>query len=155
MGVDHPSDVRATFDRLYRRAAKRLPEARVQGVLVCETAAPGVEVMLGLSRDPTFGPTVTFGLGGVFVEVFDDIATRVPPFDQAEARRMVEQTRGAALLHGARGSRKVDVSSLIDAIMKVQRLALDYADVIDELDVNPLVVTTDGSIALDAMISCR
>jgi acyl-CoA synthetase (NDP forming) len=155
MGVDHPSDVRATFDRLYRRAAKRLPGARVQGVLVCETAPPGVEVMLGVTRDPTFGPTIAFGLGGVFVEVLDDVATRVPPFGQAEARRMVEQIRGAPLLHGARGSVRADVGALVDAVMKVQRLVLDHADVIDEIDVNPLVVTADGAIALDAMISCR
>ena len=71
------------------------------------------------------------------------------------AGRMVEQTKGAALLHGARGRRAGDVGALVDAIMKVQRLALDHADLIDELDINPLVVTAEGATALDAMISCR
>ncbi len=154
LGVEHEADVRATFDRLVKRARKQAPKAKIDGVLVCETAPKGVEVMIGVNRDVLFGPTVAFGLGGVFVEVFEDIATRVPPFDKAEARRMIEQTKGSALLKGARGAAKADIGALVDVIMKVQRLAVDFADVITEMDINPLVVTPDGAVALDALIVC-
>jgi succinyl-CoA synthetase beta subunit len=154
LGVDHESDVRATFDRLYRRARKKAPGARIEGVLVCETAPKGSEVMIGVNRDPLFGPTVAFGLGGVFVEVFEDIATRVPPFDKSEARRMIEQTKGAALLKGVRGAERADIGALVDVIMRIQRLAVDYSDVIREIDINPLVVTHEGTVALDALIVC-
>jgi acetate---CoA ligase (ADP-forming) len=144
----------STYRELKRRAKEAVPGARLDGVLVCETAAPGVEALVGVSRDPLFGPTVAFGLGGVFVEVFDDVATRVPPFDRAEARRMIDQTRGSALLSGARGAQRADVSAVVDVIMAVQRLAMDFADVISEIDVNPLVVRPDGAVALDALIVC-
>jgi acyl-CoA synthetase (NDP forming) len=145
----------ATYRELKRRAKNEAPEARVDGVLVCETAAPGIEALVGVSRDPLFGPTVVFGLGGVFAEVFDDVATRVPPFDRGEARRMIDQTRGAALLAGARGDERADVGAVVDVIMAVQRLAMDFAEVISEIDVNPLVVRPDGAVALDALIVCH
>ncbi len=124
-------------------------------MLVCELAEPGVECVVGVSQDELFGPVVMFGLGGVFVEVFEDVAFRVPPFDRAEARRMVDQTKGAKLLAGARGRPKAKVAALVDVIMKVQTLALDLDDRLEELDINPLVVRPDGVVALDALIVRR
>lgn len=153
-GIEGGNQVRETFERLVRRAQKRAKGARIDGVLVCETAPKGTEVMVGVTRDELFGPTVAFGLGGVFVEVFEDIATRVPPFDRAEARRMIDQTRGSALLRGVRGAAPGNVTALVDAIMRIQRLAIDFSGVITELDVNPLVVHPKGCVALDALIVC-
>ena len=92
-----------------RPAKKAAPGASIDGVLVCETAPQGVECLVGAVRDELFGPVVTFGLGGVFVEVFDDIATRVPPFDRAEARRMIDQT-AAPRCCGAPEARSVATS---------------------------------------------
>src|SRR4029453_12674468 len=97
-------------------------------VLVSEMVAGGTECVVGASNDELFGPVVMFGLGGVFVEVFEDVSFRVPPFDGAEPRRMVDEVRGSALLRGARGRAKGDVKALVDTIMKVQRLAVDNAD---------------------------
>ncbi len=88
----------------------------------------GTECVVGVSTDELFGPTVMFGLGGVFVEVLRDVTFRVPPFDLAEARRMIDEVQGAALLRGARGRPKGDVRALVDAIVQVQRLALDQSD---------------------------
>jgi acetyltransferase len=96
-----------------------------------------------------------FGLGGVFVEVFEDVTFRVPPFDAAEARRMVDEVRGSALLRGARGRAKGDIKALVDTIMKVQRLAVDNASTLAELDINPLVVLPKGVVALDALAVLR
>lgn len=124
-------------------------------VLVSEMVTGGVECVVGVSQDDLFGPTILFGLGGVFVEVFEDVTFRVPPFDRDEARRMIEEVRGAALLHGARGRPKADLRALTDVIMKVQRLAVDNSDRLAELDINPLVVLPKGAVALDALAVTR
>ena len=152
VGVTGPAEVRKTFDDLMAVAARRAKGAQIDGVLVCEMAEPGIECVVGVSRDELFGPVVMFGLGGVFVEVFGDVSFRVPPFDRDEAVRMIEQTVGSALLHGQRGSKPVKISALVDVLMKVQKLAMDNASTISELDINPLVVRPNGVVALDALI---
>ena len=152
VGVEGPAAVRRTFEEFMDTAARRAKGAAIDGVLVCEMAEPGIECVVGVSRDELFGPVVMFGLGGVFVEVFGDVAFRVPPFDKAEALRMVEQTAGSKLFAGVRGRKKAKVSAVVDVLMKVQKLALDHADTISELDINPLVVRPDGVVALDALI---
>jgi acyl-CoA synthetase (NDP forming) len=126
-------------------------------VLVAEMVSDGVECVLGVSHDELFGPTVMFGLGGVFIEVLRDVTFRVPPFDRQEARRMVDDVAGAALLHGARGRARADIRALVEAIVAVQRLALDHADRLVELDINPLAVRPAGQgvVALDALAVLR
>ena len=154
-GVDHKSDeglVRLGISSAAQvRDAFAALSARTGSVLVAEQIEGGTECVIGVSHDELFGPVVMFGLGGVFVEVFEDVTFRVPPFDKAEARRMVDEVRGAALLRGARGRPKGDVNALVDTIMKVQRLAVDNAEHLAELDINPLVVLPKGVVALDAL----
>jgi acyl-CoA synthetase (NDP forming) len=152
LGVGSAREVRAAYDELLRAATRADRKARVEGVLVCETVTGGVETVVGVSHDDLFGPVVMVGLGGVLVEVLGDVAFRVPPFDEAEAERMVRELAGAALLDGVRGARPADVGALVDVIMKVQRLAVDCAGEIAELDVNPLVVRPRGAVALDALV---
>lgn len=152
VGVASDRDVRATFDDLVRRARRADRKARLEGVLVSEMVAGGVETLVGVSTDPLFGPVVTVGLGGIFVEVLGDVTFRVPPFPEAEARRMLTELQGYPLLRGARGAKPADVDALVDVVMKVQRLALDLADDVSELDVNPLVVRPRGAVALDALV---
>ncbi|QKG19924.1 acetate--CoA ligase family protein [Actinomadura verrucosospora] len=129
--------------------------AGVDAALVCEQVRGGVEAAVGLAHDELFGPTVMAGLGGVFVEVFQDVAFRVPPFDEAEAHRMLAGLRGFPLLDGARGRPRADVGALVDVIMRVQRMGLELDGVLSELDVNPLVVLPDGAVALDALAVVR
>ena len=112
----------------------------------------GVDTLVGVSTDELFGPVVTVGLGGVFVEVFGDVTFRVPPFSPDEARRAVGELKGAALFEGVRGRSPADVDALIDTVMKVQRLALDLAGEVRELDINPLVIRPRGAVALDALV---
>ncbi len=147
LGLASAREVRSAFAAL-RDASGGAP------VLVCEQVAGGVECVVGVSRDPLFGPVVMFGLGGVFVEVLGDVSFRMPPFDRAEARRMVSEVRGFPLLAGARGRPPSDVGALVDVIMRVQRLALDHADSIAEVDINPLAVLSrgQGAVALDALV---
>ncbi|WP_141579003.1 acetate--CoA ligase family protein [Actinomadura sp. WMMA1423] len=156
-GMAHKSDLGLV--RLDLRSAAQVREAYrrvtahagVDAALVCEQVRGGVETVVGLAHDELFGPTVMAGLGGVFVEVFQDVAFRVPPFDAAEAHRMLAGLRGFALLDGARGRPRADVGALVDVIMKVQRMGLELDGVLSELDVNPLAVLPDGAVALDAL----
>jgi len=153
VGVASAKDVRSTYADLMaraRRAGGR--KARIEGVLVCEMVSGGVETVVGVSQDPLFGPVVMTGLGGIFVEVLRDVTFRVPPFGADEAERMLHELAGFPMLEGVRGSKPADVGAFVDAIVKVQRLALDLADVLGELDVNPLVVRPRGAVALDALI---
>ncbi len=115
------------------------------------------EAILGVSHQPPFGPTVLYGSGGIFAEVFEDVAFRVPPFTKRQARAMVEETRGARLLDGVRGRPAGDVDALVDAIMRLQRLALEVGDEIAELDVNPLMVRPRGQgvVAVDSLTFWR
>jgi acyl-CoA synthetase (NDP forming) len=142
-----------TSAREVRDAYSELAAHSGGDVLVAEMVDDGVECVLGVSRDELFGPTIMLGLGGVLVEVLRDVTFRVPPFDRAEARRMVEELAGAALLRGTRGRPRADVRALVDAIMRLQRLAVDHAGRLAELDINPLLVrpTGQGVVALDAL----
>ncbi|WP_149261950.1 acetate--CoA ligase family protein [Actinomadura sp. K4S16] len=156
-GMAHKSDLGLV--RLDLRSAAQVREAYrrvtahagVDAALVCEQVRGGVETVVGLAQDELFGPTVMAGLGGVFVEVLQDVAFRVPPFDAAEAHRMLAGLRGFPLLDGARGRPRADVGALVDVIMKVQRMGLELDGVLTELDINPLAVLPSGAVALDAL----
>jgi acyl-CoA synthetase (NDP forming) len=155
LAVSSPSDVQRGYDELLARARDLAPQARIEGVLVSPMVDKGVEMVVGVSTDPLFGPVVMLGLGGVHVEVLGDVTHRVPPYDAAEAERMLGELRARALLDGIRGRAAADKAAVVDVLMKVQRLALDLADNVSELDINPLVVGPDGAVALDALVVCR
>jgi acyl-CoA synthetase (NDP forming) len=155
VGLRSAAEVRGAYTEIVATAQAAAPGARVEGVIVAEMVTGGVETVVGVSDDELFGPTVMFGLGGVFVEVLRDVTFRVPPFDRAEARRMIREVQGFPLLTGARGSAKADLGALVDVLMKVQRLALDHAGALSELDINPLVVGPAGAVALDALVVAR
>lgn len=129
----------------------------LDGVLVCQMVERGVEMVVGVTHDELFGPTVTVGLGGVLVEVLQDAAVRVPPFGDDQARAMLAELRGRALLDGVRGAPPVDIDALVEVVIRVQRMALELGDDIAELDINPLMVLGrgQGAVALDALVMCR
>ena len=155
VGVSSAGEVRAAYDELLRKAKKADRQARIDGVMVCEMVTGGVDMLIGVSTDELFGPVVTIGLGGILVEVFGDVTFRVPPFSADEARRALAELQGFKLLEGVRGQPPVDVDSLVDTVMKVQRLALDLAGDVREIDINPLVVRPRGAVALDALVVKR
>ncbi|MFI5663423.1 acetate--CoA ligase family protein [Streptomyces sp. NPDC051684] len=129
----------------------------LDGVLVCQMVERGVEMVVGVTRDELFGPTVTVGLGGVLVEVLRDTAVAVPPFGESQARAVLDQLRGRPLLDGVRGAPPVDIDALVEVILRVQRMALELGDDLAELDINPLMVLPrgQGAVALDALAVCR
>jgi acyl-CoA synthetase (NDP forming) len=152
IGLTTAREVRSAYGELAAASAQFGGDGEV---LVSELVAGGTECVVGISTDELFGPTVMFGLGGVFVEVLQDVTFRVPPFDVAEARRMIDEVRGAALLRGVRGRPRGDVRALADTIVRVGRLALEQGDRLAELDINPLVVQPKGVVALDALAVLR
>ena len=157
VGIASDAEVRKIFDELMEAASRAVgADDAVEGVLVCEQVSDGVELVVGVSRDSLFGPVVMAGIGGVFLEVLGDVTFRVPPFGRDEAERMLRELRGFPLLEGVRGAKPVDIGSVVDVLMNVQRLALDLGDAdatvgLAELDINPLVATPRGAIALDAL----
>jgi acyl-CoA synthetase (NDP forming) len=153
VGVASAKDVRTAFTELMAKAKRAGGKnARIEGVLVCEMVSGGVETVVGVSQDALFGPVVMAGLGGIFVEVLEDVTFRVPPFHRDEAERMLRELAGFKMLEGVRGAKPADIDALVDVIMKVSRLALDLSDEIAELDINPLVVRPRGAVALDALV---
>ena len=149
VGLSGEAAVRESYDALH---AAGVPLA---GVVVQPQITDAVaELILGVSHQPPFGPTVTLGLGGVFTELLRDAAHRVPPFSRDEALRMVGETRAAALLAGVRGRPAGDLDAVVDTVLAVQRLALELGDAVSELDINPLLVRPRGrgAVAVDALL---
>jgi acetyltransferase len=134
-------------------ARRYRPDARIDGVLAQEMAT-GTEVIVGAVRDPHFGPTVMFGLGGMLTEVLHDVTHRFAPFDRAAALDMLAEIKGAALLQGHRGAPLLDTDALADALVRVAWLIHDHADRIAEIDINPLFVRPRGQgvVAADALV---
>ncbi|MFE3903978.1 acetate--CoA ligase family protein [Streptomyces sp. NPDC059153] len=155
VGLTSASQVRDAYRELTDIA--RYEGVELDGILVCQMVERGVEMMVGVTQDALFGPTVTVGLGGVLVEVLHDAAVRVPPFGEDQARSMLGELRGRALLEGVRGGPPVDVDALVEVVLRVQRMALELGDDLAELDINPLMVLGrgQGAVALDALAVCR
>lgn len=142
------------YRRIMNNAKAYDPSAEIEGVLVEEMAQEGTEIIIGLSKDPQFGPTIMFGLGGIFVEILKDVSFRVPPVTETDARQMIEEIKGAKILKGFRGKPESDWDAMIDTLMKVSTLSLELREVIAELDINPLIVYEQGKgiKALDALV---
>ncbi|MBO0737560.1 MAG: acetate--CoA ligase family protein, partial [Alphaproteobacteria bacterium] len=144
----------AAYDELMARVRTRAPQARIEGVLVSPMLREGVETIIGVQDDPVFGPVVMFGLGGVFVEVMRDVTFRMAPFGTAEARRMIGEIRGAALLEGSLGKPTADIEALAQALSHLSRFAAAQRGQFTSIEINPLLVRPRGGgvVALDALI---
>jgi len=151
LGLNSPGDVRDAYELIEYRARRHNPDADIWGVLVQQMIRGGKEVIIGMSRDPQFGPLLMFGLGGIYVEVMKDVVFRLAPIDRAEAREMVESIRSFPLLKGVRGEPPADVDAVVDTILRVSQLVTDFPEIV-ELDVNPLIVheAGQGATVLDA-----
>ena len=156
--IDHKSDVggvvlnianQADLLKAYREMADHLgPKGMVAPMLQLS----GIEMILGISRDSQFGPTVVAGFGGIFAEVLNDVAVLIPPFNATAVKRVLENLSMADLLKGARGASKVDVDSYCEVAARLSEIAVAFSDTLVEVDINPIMLTADGCVGLDALM---
>ena len=149
-----PNDAAEAYETLLDRAKRHKPNAVVEGIVVAPMIEGGVETIIGVKRDPLFGPVVVFGLGGIFVEVLEDVTRRLAPFSVTEAHQMILEVKGYPLLEGVRGGAVADIDALADALSRISVFAHENCDRIDSIDVNPFIVLPKGkgAIAVDALI---
>ena len=155
LGLSTPENVREAARNILASAARYAPQARIDGISVQQMAPPGVEIVLGVKNDRQFGPLVAAGLGGIMVELLGDPAVRLAPIGEQAARAMLASLKGHALLTGFRGKPGVDIDGLVDTICRLSELAHDLKDVIDQIDVNPVIASAGSVMAADALIVCR
>lgn len=150
LDLDSASDVRKAYKKMRKRVRRAEPRAKIDGVLVQQMVGGGCEIIIGGKKDIQFGQTVAFGLGGLFVEVFEDVAFRVVPIKRSDAEEMVREIKGYKVLSGARG-KKYDLHALANLLLRVSKL-LEENDEIKELDINPVFALSKGAVAVDARI---
>ena len=143
VGLRSASDVRDAFDLLVYRATRFMPEARIWGCLIQQMITGGREVIIGMNRDPQFGPLLMFGLGGIYVEVLKDVSFRIAPISRREAEEMIGEIRSYNLLKGVRGQKSADMEAMVDTLLRVSQLVTDFPEVV-EMDINPLMVLDSG-----------
>jgi acyl-CoA synthetase (NDP forming) len=151
LNLNSADEVKAAFERVVASAKKAEPSATIEGVAVQRMERAGTEVIVGMTTDPQFGPVMMFGLGGVMVEILKDVAFRVVPINERDARQMIDEIKGKPLLDGYRGSEPADIGKLRELLLKVSSFIEQHPEVA-ELDLNPVFAYKDGAIAVDARI---
>jgi len=156
LNLTSASDVRDAFDLIVYRATRHMLDATIWGCQVQQMVKGGKEVIIGVNRDPQFGPLLMFGLGGVYVEAVKDVTFRVAPIDRREAREMLTEIRAYNLLRGVRGEKPSDLDAIADTLIRVSQLVTDFPDVV-ELDINPLLVFSAGQgvLGLDMRLALK
>ncbi|MFP4508110.1 MAG: acetate--CoA ligase family protein [Candidatus Acetothermia bacterium] len=146
VGVE-PEDVRSEFQIMTEKIKENHPDARINGVRI-QKAAEGEEVIVGMKRDPQFGPLLMFGLGGIYVEVLEDVSYGVAPVSERKAREMVESINAYPILEGVRGNEGVEIGAIVDIVQRVSKFSIDFPEV-EELDLNPVLASTETALVAD------
>ena len=149
LDIKNAAQAGQAYSDIIASVKQHVPKAKIEGVSVQRMADPGVEIIIGMTIDPQFGPVIMFGLGGIFVEVLKDVSFRLVPVAPIDAREMIQEIRGKALLEGYRGQPPVNLPALEKLIVKVSGFIEKNPDV-KELDLNPLIATDKGIVAVDA-----
>jgi acyl-CoA synthetase (NDP forming) len=149
--LTNAEQVRNGFQKIYDRILAAETHVSIKGLMVCHQAAEGLEAIVGAYDDSVFGPTVMFGLGGVFAELFQDVSFRIAPLKRVDAEEMIQEIKGYPLIIGVRGRTMVDTKHLIDLILNVSRLVTEHSEII-EFDLNPVRLYKDSLLALDVRL---
>jgi len=152
LNLGDADQVRAAYAGIMEAVSKAAPEARIAGMLVARQLTGGVECLMGISRDPAFGPVAVFGLGGIFVELLDDVSIRPCPFDEETAREMILSIKAAGILTGARGRAPADLDALAGMLSRLSAFAAAAGPRLRAIDLNPVLALPEGAYALDAVI---
>jgi len=151
VNLNSRADVEAAYDGIMTSARQKFPSADIEGISVQTMAKAGIEVIMGMTQDPTFGPVLMFGLGGILVEVLKDVSFRIAPLEQTDAAAMIGEIKGRKLLEGYRGQDPADKSCLENMLLKLSAFA-DGKREIAEIDMNPVFAYKDGAVVVDARI---
>jgi acyl-CoA synthetase (NDP forming) len=151
LNLGDESAVASAYDDIMAAAKKHQPSANIEGVSVQPMARPGTEVIVGMSKDPQFGPVLMFGLGGVLVEILKDVSFRIVPLTKRDAQQMVKEIKAYPVLEGYRGSEPAHIQTLEDILLKLSEF-VDERPEIQEIDLNPIFAYQDGAVAVDARI---
>ena len=151
LGLKTSNQVAKAYEDIMKSIREKYPQAKIQGVSVQKMARPGVEVIIGMSKDAQFGPVIMFGLGGVWVEILKDVSFRIVPLERRDAREMIQEIKARPLLEGYRGQEPVDTANLEELILKVSSFVEQHPE-IKELDLNPVFAYKDGAVAVDARV---
>ncbi|KUK18131.1 MAG: Acetyl-CoA synthetase [Thermococcus sibiricus] len=151
VNIKSDEEAKEAFNTIMKNAKNYKPDANLWGVIIYRMLPLGKEIIIGMIRDPQFGPAIMFGLGGIFVEILKDVSFRVAPISKDEALEMIKEIKAYPILAGARGEKPVNTEALAEIIMKVGELALELPEV-KELDINPVFAYEDSAVAVDARI---
>jgi acetyl coenzyme A synthetase (ADP forming)-like protein len=153
IGIENEEELEENYDQILFNVARYMPDANIRGILVQEFIKDKKETIIGMSEDPQFGPMIMFGLGGIYVEALEDVSFRIAPLSRQMAAEMIEEVKTAKLLKGTRGEDVSDIDSVIEIMLRVSQLVMDFPEII-EMDINPLFVKKqgEGSIAGDVRI---
>jgi len=153
VGIRDADEVEAVFEEMVKSARRGYPKAQIEGVLI-EEQVEGTEMIVGCASDPTFGHLLMFGIGGVFVEVFEDVSFRVVPIEMRDALDMIDEIEGKALIDGARGRKATSREKIAGCLLKVSRMIESHPE-IEEMDINPLMGAGNCVVAVDARFRIR
>lgn len=151
LDIENEEDLRKAYQEILKNIKKNCPKAKIDGILVQKMYHLGREVLIGMTRDPIFGPLIAFGLGGIYVEVMKDVSFRVAPLSMNDALEMIHETKAIRLLKGVRGEAPSDIKVLAETLVKISQLSLDIPE-ITEIDLNPMLVFEKGAVALDGRV---
>jgi len=151
INVKDEDGVRKGYNKILENVKAHVPEAEITGILVQEMAPNGTEVIVGSTKDPTFGPTLMFGLGGIFVEILKDVSFRLAPITKTDAEEMVKEIKAYKILEGARGMPPADQETIVDILLATSKMLMECPE-IKELDMNPVLVYEKGAKIVDARV---
>lgn len=155
LDIDDGQELERSYQVMLSKVREKLPKARVTGVSI-QKMVKGREVIVGMVRDDQFGPVITFGLGGIFVEIMRDVTQGIAPLDRDDVERMVRSIRAYPMLAGARGKRPGDIPALVEVILKISQMAMEFPE-LEELEMNPVMVGDEGTgvTAVDALVTIK
>ncbi|HEX9118831.1 MAG TPA: acetate--CoA ligase family protein, partial [Anaerolineae bacterium] len=156
LNLNSATEVRDAFDLIVYRSKRHMPDAVIWGCQVQQMVKGGREVIIGMNRDPQFGPLLMYGLGGIYVEALKDVTFRVAPIDRRQAKEMLPEIRSFNLLRGVRGEKPADLDGVADTLLRVSRLVTDFPEIV-EMDINPLMVfpAGQGVLGIDARLALQ
>lgn len=153
VGLKNQEEIKKAYNEILENAMKYNPNAEIKGVIVQEMMDKGLELIFGIKKDPQFGHTIMFGLGGIYVEIFEDISLRLVPITRAEAYSMIQETKVYKILTGARG-KNYNIDEVVEILLKLSNLVQEYKE-IEEIDINPFILYENNNLGkgVDALIT--